>query len=165
MRKVEPSRAVHISPIVARGQKVPAEEFVGVEQLPARLEALVAKFGDKLKGARVINAATRQEVRYEVTERGLRPTWRNDEEPPEDGRRIKGQKKVGVIDEMASALRAAPAPGLTKEQLVDRIALALGRDPRHVAATVRTQLSRLPRVTTLKIKKTRKDGLMRYHAR
>lgn len=142
-----------------------SESFVPVEALPARLEALQKALGGTFKSIRVVNAANGAQVTYQRREDGeVRSAWTMEEDRPEDGRKIKGNKKVGVIQELASALTSARHPGLTKEDLVNRIVLITGRDPHHVESTVRTQLSRLPKVDGLEIVKTRVAGRLHYYA-
>jgi hypothetical protein len=73
-------------------------------------------------------------------------------------------KRPGVIDVIVEMLTNAQEPGVSVREMVEHLEAATGRDPLHLANTVKTQLSRLQRTRGLKIERTRVDKLTLYRA-
>jgi hypothetical protein len=73
-------------------------------------------------------------------------------------------KQPGVIDLIVESLTQAQEPGISVDEMVERLAAATGRDPEHLTNTLKTQLSRLQRTRGIKIERVRAERVMRYRS-
>jgi hypothetical protein len=75
------------------------------------------------------------------------------------------QQGSGVLDRIEQMLTEAQAPGITVDAMVQELRKATGRDANGLAATAKTQLTRMQRTRGLVIAREKIDGVMHYTAK